>query len=146
MPQEGGGGAEGNEGEESGGGSVDWQTLLLMLFAVDVMWFVHRLARSVMTSQMILNGVDVFVDAEKNGETLFDYNIIVFLNIARQLYEYSFLFFKEEPPVRTSIVVRAFRRLRHFNSRVSSCIKFCKLFSRKILFEFTFGFLFINCS
>ena len=48
-------------------GAVDWQVVVMFLLAVDVAWFVHRLARSVLTARKILNGVEVFVDADQSG-------------------------------------------------------------------------------
>ncbi len=49
---------------------MSWKTLLAILVVVDLIWFIHRMARSYSTAKMILYGVPFYIDCKKSGEYL----------------------------------------------------------------------------
>ena len=45
---------------------LGWKTLLAMLVFVDVIWFIHRMAKTYSTAKMILYGCPYYIDCKKS--------------------------------------------------------------------------------
>ena len=46
---------------------IGWKTLLIMLVFVDILWFVHRMAKTYSTAKMILYGCPYYIDCKKTA-------------------------------------------------------------------------------
>ena len=46
---------------------ISWSSLLVILVVIDLIWFVHRMAKTYSTAKMILYGCPSFVDCRKTG-------------------------------------------------------------------------------
>ena len=44
---------------------MSWTSLLVILVIVDIVWFLHRMARSYSTAKMILYGVPYYIDCKR---------------------------------------------------------------------------------
>ena len=50
---------------------MSWTSLLVILVFVDIIWFLHRMARSYSTAKMILYGVPYYIDCKKSTGLVF---------------------------------------------------------------------------
>ena len=50
---------------------ISWSSLIAILVVIDLIWFVHRMAKTYSTAKMILYGCPAFVDCRKPGPGMF---------------------------------------------------------------------------
>lgn len=61
--------AKGQQAKFKGSDIISWSALICILVIIDLVWFVHRMARSYATAKMILYGCPSFIDCKKpSGE------------------------------------------------------------------------------
>ncbi len=46
---------------------MSWKALLITLVFVDLMWFIHRMAKTYSTAKMILYGCPFYIDCKKSA-------------------------------------------------------------------------------
>ena len=61
------GSAKGQHMKIKGSDIISWSSLICILVVIDLVWFVHRMARSYATAKMILYGCPSFIDYKKSN-------------------------------------------------------------------------------